>query len=157
MYRRKQNFVEKNYDATKTASVDMIIGMGVVKGDTTVSFPTSTTATDIFFVGKETIPTGLDSLREMSDYDLQNIKAGEFVWLDKPLIGERYWTDQISGTIAKGDYVAVNNAGKFVKATTSTTPSNLKVTAINVKDTYSVNANLTHTGILIEVVDWKNS
>lgn len=151
MYRSIEGIVEKNYDAVKTANVDMVVGMGVVKDGNVVKFPTSTTATDIFLVGKEFIPTGLDSMREMSDYELQNIKAGEFVYLDKPVIGEQFWTDQTTGTIAVGDYLAVNNAGKFVKATTSTTASNLKVISTTIKDAG------THDGITFEVVDWKNS
>ena len=151
MYRVIEGIVEKNYDATKTAKTDMIVGMGVIKEGNEVKFPTSTTAKDIFFVGKEFIPTGLDSPREMSDYELQNIKNGEFVFIDKPIIGEQFWTDQTSGSISVGDYVAVNSAGKFVKATTSTTPSNLVVISTTYKDAG------THEGIVIEVVDWKTA
>lgn len=151
MYRKIQGIVGKNYDATKTAKTDMVVGMGVVKDGNEIKFPTSTTAKDIFFVGKEFIPTGLDSLREMSDYELENINAGEFVFVDKVTIGEQFWTDQTSGSISVGDYVAVDNKGKFVKVTTSVTPSNLVVISTTHKDAG------THEGIIIEVVDWKTA
>ena len=85
--------IEGIYDATKTAKVAMVMGMGVVKDGNNVKFPTSTTAKNIFFVGKELIGTGLDSMRELSDYDLENIAEGEFVYLDKPIIGKQYWTN----------------------------------------------------------------
>lgn len=151
MYRNIEGFVAKNYDATKKAKTDMVVGMGVIKDGDEAKFPTAATAKDIFFVGKELIPTGFDSLREMSDYELENIKAGEYVYLDKPVIGEQFWTDQTTGTIAVGDYVAVGTAGKFEKATTSTTPSNLVVVSTTLKDAG------THSGITIEVVDWKTA
>lgn len=43
MYRVIEGIVEKNYDATKTAKTDMIVGMGVIKEGNEVKFPTSTT------------------------------------------------------------------------------------------------------------------
>lgn len=148
MYRVIEGIVEKNYDATKTAKTAMVMGMGVIKDGNNVKFPTSTTAKNIFFVGKELIGTGLDSMRELSDYDLENIAEGEFVYLDKPIIGEQYWTNQTTGAINVGDYVAVNNAGKFVKVVPATTASNLLVVSTTMKDAG------THEGITIEVVDW---
>lgn len=148
MFRNLENYVQKNYDATKTAKVDMVVGMGVVKVGNEVNFPEAETAQDIFIVYKELVPTGLDSLRgEISEYELQNIKAGEYVKLNKPASGEQFWTDQYVDGVAVGDYVVVGTDGKFVKAATGT--SNLKVFSTTIKDAGK------HTGIAIEVVDWK--
>lgn len=92
----------KNADAMYSAGSDMTVGMGVVKGaNFEADFLASATATDIFFVTKEFIPTGLDSLKgEISDYNLENVKDGEKIVLVKPVIGEIYWTDQIDTGIA---------------------------------------------------------
>lgn len=147
MFRVLQDINAKNADAMNSADVAMVVGMGAVKDAGEAKFPTAATAKDVFFVVKEFIPTGVQALQgEVSDYQLQNIAAGEKVVLVKPVIGEIYWTDQTTGTIAVGDYVVVGTDGKFVTA--SSGQSNLKV--INP-------AHLdcgTHTGIAIEVVDW---
>lgn len=149
MFRVLEDINEKNADAMYSAGSDMVVGMGVVKGaNFEVDFPVSATAVDIFFVTKEFVPTGLESLKgEISDYNLENIKDGEKIVLVKPVIGEIYWTDQTDTGIAVGDYVVVGTDGKFEKATTSAT-SNLKVVSTTVKDAE------THSGIAIEVVDW---
>ena len=135
-----------------SAGSAMTIGMGVVKGaNFEADFPSAATATDVFFVSKEIIPTGLDSLKgEISDYALETIAAGEKVVLVKPIIGEIYWTDQIDSGIAVNDYVVVGTDGKFEKASGSA-KSNLKVVSTEVKDAG------THAGIAIEVVDWKTA
>lgn len=150
MFRVLEDINAKNADAMHSAGEDMVIGMGVVKTtDLEAKFPETTTATDVFFVTKEIIPTGLDSLKgEISDYQLETIKDGEAVVLVKPIIGELYWTDQIDSGLAVGDYLMVGVDGKFEKATTSTVKSNLKVFSTDVKDAG------THAGIAIEVVDW---
>lgn len=146
MYRNLEGIISKNYDATKTAKVAMKVGMGVVIDGTEVKFPTSATATDIFFVGKEFIPTGIDSLKgDISDYDLEGISIGEYVKLEKPIIGERFWTDQCD-TVEVGDYLVVGTDGKFEAGATSA-KSNLVVRSITDKDAGS------HSGVTIEVVD----
>ena len=149
MFRVLEDINAKNADAMHSAGSAMTIGMGVVKGDNfEADFPSEATATDVFFVTKEIIPTGLDSLKgEISDYALEAIVAGEKVVLVKPIIGEIYWTDQIDSGITKGNYVVVGTDGKFEKATSSA-KSNLKVVSTEVKDAG------THAGIAIEVVDW---
>ncbi len=149
MFRVLEDINAKNADAMYSAGSDMVIGMGVVKGaNLEVDFPSSATATDVFFVTKEIIPTGLDSLKgEISDYALEAIKGGEKVVLVKPVIGEIYWTDQIDSGIAVDDYIVVGADGKFEKAA-SAAKSNLKVVSTDVKDAG------THAGIAIEVVDW---
>lgn len=148
MFRVLEDINAKNADAMYSAGSAMTIGMGVVKGaNFEADFPETATATDVFFVTKEIIPTGLDSLKgEISDYALEAIVAGEKVVLVKPIIGEIYWTDQIDVGIAKDNYVVVGTDGKFEKATS--TKSNLKVVSTDVKDAG------THAGIAIEVVDW---
>ena len=148
MFRVLEDINAKNADAMYSAGSAMTIGMGVVKGaNFEADFPSEATATDVFFVTKEIIPTGLDSLKgEISDYALEAIVAGEKVVLVKPIIGEIYWTDQIDSGIAKDNYVVVGTDGKFEKATS--TKSNLKVVSTEVKDAG------THAGIAIEVVDW---
>lgn len=149
MFRVLEDINAKNADAMHSAGSNMVIGMGVVKGaNLEVDFPSSATATDVFFVTKEIIPTGLDSLKgEISDYALETIKDGEKVVLVKPIIGEIYWTDQIDTGIAVDDYVVVGVDGKFEKGTSSA-KSNLKVISTDVKDAGA------HAGIAIEVVDW---
>ena len=149
MFRVLEDINAKNADAMYSAGSAMTIGMGVVKGaNFEADFPETATATDVFFVTKEIIPTGLDTLKgEISDYTLEAIVAGEKVVLVKPIIGELYWTNQIGEGIAKDDYVVVGTNGKFEKASTSA-KSNLRVASTDVKDAG------VHAGIAIEVVDW---
>ena len=149
MFRVLEDINAKNADAMYSAGSAMVIGMGVVKGaNFEVDFPSTATATDVFFVTKEIIPTGLDSLKgAISDYTLETIADGESVVLVKPIIGEIYWTDQIDSGIAVGNYVVVGTDGKFEKAASSA-KSNLKVVSTSVQDAG------THAGIAIEVVDW---
>ena len=149
MFRVLEDINAKNADAMYSAGSAMTIGMGVVKGaNFEADFPSEATATDVFFVTKEIIPTGLDSLKgEISDYALEAIVDGEKVVLVKPIIGEIYWTDQFDSGITKGNYVVVGTDGKFEKAASSA-KSNLKVVSTDIKDAG------THAGIAIEVVDW---
>lgn len=150
MFRVLQDINAKNVDATKTADVAMVKGMGVQKSGTEAILPAAATCADIFFVTKEFIPTGVKaSMGEVSDYDtdFENIKANERVVLVKPIVGEIYWTDQ-TDTVAVGDYLVVGADGKFEKATTGET-SNLIVRSITDKDAG------THAGTTIEVVDFK--
>lgn len=149
MFRVLEDINAKNADAMHSAGSDMTIGMGVVKGaNFEADFPSAATATDVFFVTKEIIPTGLDSLKgEISDYALENIKAGEKVVLVKPIIGEIYWTNQVDNGLVVGDYVVAGVDGKFEKAEASV-QSNLKITSTTIKDADA------HDGVVIEVVDW---
>lgn len=150
MLRVLQSINGKNADAMYTADVAMVKGMGVVKGtNNEVIFPATSTANNVFFVTKEMIPTGVNTLYgELSDYvdNFEKIAADEPVVLVTPLKGERYFTDQ-ADTVVVGDYLVVGVDGKFEKATTGKT-SNLLVKNITYKDAGS------HAGIVIEVVDW---
>lgn len=120
MLRELQTKTGKVYDSMNTASVDMVVGMGVVKdyGDGTVSFPGAATDKGIFFVTKEKRAGGVYAgLSEFSDYDekFMNIKSGEGVKLISPEKGERYATDQFTVGAEKDDYVNVGVDGKIAK------------------------------------------
>lgn len=120
MLRELQTKTGKVYDTMNTASVAMVVGMGVVKdySDGTVSFPGAATDKGIFFVTKEKRAEGAYAgLGEFSDYDemFMNIKSGEGVKLVSPEKGERYATDQFTTGAEKGDHLDVGTDGKFVK------------------------------------------
>ena len=107
--------------ATYTADVAMVRGMGVHKAGTEAVLPTAATGEGIFFVTKEQIPTGLDTLRgEISDYDaiFETIAVGEPVVLVKYPVGNVFGDDQVTGTIADGTYAIVGTDGKIKAATT---------------------------------------
>lgn len=109
--------------ATYTADVAMVRGMGVHKSNGEAVLPTAATGEGIFFVTKEQIPTGLDTLRgEISDYDdiFEKIAVGEPVVLVRYPVGNVFATDQVTGTIANGTYANIGTDGKFVAATTGT-------------------------------------
>lgn len=115
-------------DAMHKAKVDMVTGMAVVKEDSATDKYANVTAdetvTDIYFVDKERVPSGVNAARgDMSDYDedFVNIKADEMVSLDKYAPGEKFGTDQFDDTSLVSD-TAVNTrvsykAGKAMKAT----------------------------------------
>jgi hypothetical protein len=149
MLRVLQSINGKNADAMYTADVAMVKGMGVVKSASNeVKFPASATAQNVFFVTKEMITTGVNTLYgELSDYNdaFEKIVADEPVVLVAPYKGERYFTDQ-ADTVAVDDYLVVGTDGKFEKAASTT--SNLLVKSITYKDAGS------HAGIIVEVVDW---
>jgi len=107
--------------ATYTADVAMVRGMGVQKSGTEAVLPTAATGEGIFFVTKEQIPTGIDTVRgEISDYDdvFEKIAVDEPVVLIKHGIGEVRATDQVTGTPADGTYLVVGTDGKLKAATT---------------------------------------
>ena len=88
-------------DAMHKAKVALVTGMAVVKEDSVTdkfaNISSTETVADIYFVDKERIPTGINTAKgDMSDYDedFVNIKANEFVTLDKYIPGERFATDQ---------------------------------------------------------------
>ena len=119
-------------DTMHKAEVAMVTGMGVViKDATTVALPSAETASNIYVVTKERIPTGINTARvDMSDYDedFVNVKAGEFIGLERYTDGEKFATDQFKaedfgeGAVA-GFAVSVGVDGKWQKATVSTMPS----------------------------------
>lgn len=119
-------------DTMHKAEVAMVTGMGVViKDATTVALPSAETASNIYVVTKERIPTGINSARQdMSDYDedFVNIKAGELIGLERYTDGEKFATDQFKAEdfadkATTGFAVSVGADGKWQKATTSTMPS----------------------------------
>lgn len=118
-------------DAMHRAKTDMVTGMGVVKEDTATDkfavIKDEETASDIFIVDKERIPTGLNCARgDMSDYDedFVNIKGNEMVSLDKYHAGEKFGTDQYDETIAKDTAIGTRVAWKngLVTVATIATP-----------------------------------
>ena len=83
----------------KSGEEKIITGMAVVKNETnkTFEFVSAETATDLFFVDKERIPTGVNAARgDMSDYDedFVTLKEDEFGKLVAYYVGERFATDQ---------------------------------------------------------------
>lgn len=113
-------------DTMHKASVKMVTGMGVVITDsTTVSLPTTETVTNIYFVTKERVPSGVNTARtDMSDYDedFTTIKKDEFVGLERYTDGEKLATDQFTAAdfadgVDTGFAVSVGTDGKLKKAT----------------------------------------
>jgi hypothetical protein len=107
--------------ATYKADVAMVRGMGVQKSGTEAILPAAATGEGIFFVTKEQVPTGLDTLRgEISDYDdiFEKISVGEPVVLVKYAVGEVFANNQVTGTIADGTYAVIGTDGKIKAATT---------------------------------------
>lgn len=127
MLRELQTNTGKVYDAMNTTSVDLIVGMGVVKDyakEKEVGFPVVATDKGVFFVTKEKRTGGIYAGQEgnMSDYDdlFMKIKAGEGVKLVPPVKSERYATDQVTTGLTAGDYLELGTDGKFAKATDAT-------------------------------------
>ncbi len=148
MFRGLQDILGENYDAMYKAKVDMVAGMGVVKNYATgeFEFPSSATAQDIYFVTKDMQPVGIQTVYgDVSEYDCQDISAGEFGLLVAGKKGEKFFTDQITGSIATGARVEVGTDGKFA---TASGDSNMICADGNAKDAG------VHPGIIIEIVDW---
>ena len=112
-------------DTMHKAEVAMVTGMGVViKDATTVALPSAETASNIYVVTKERIPTGINTARQdMSDYDddFVNVKAGEFIGLERYTDGEKFATDQFKAedfgeSAVQGFAVSVGADGKWMKA-----------------------------------------
>lgn len=125
MLRELQTNTGKVYDTMNTASVDMVVGMGVVKDYTKneVGFPADATDKGVFFVTKEKRAEGIYAgLGEFSDYEdmFMNIKMGDGVKLVPPVKSERYATDQFTAGAVAGDYLAVGTDGKFAKSSDAT-------------------------------------
>lgn len=126
MLRELQTNTGKVYDATNVTTVDVVVGMGVVKDytkDKEVGFPDAPTDKGVFFVTKEKRAEGIyTGLGEFSDYEemFMGIKAGNGVKLISPVFPERYATDQFTTGAVKGDYLALGTNGKFVKSESTT-------------------------------------
>lgn len=126
MLRELQTKTGKTYDTMNTASVEMVVGMGVVKDYTKneVKFPSAATDKGVFFVTKEKRAEGIYAgLGEFSDYEdmFMKIAANEGVKLVSPEKAERYATDQVTEAgLAVGNYVALGTDGKFAKSSDAT-------------------------------------
>lgn len=123
MLRELQTIGGKNATAMFTADVAMVQGMVVVKSGTEAVLPTAG-ATDLFFVTKARIPTGLLSIQgELSDYNsaFETINAGDPVILTKYFAGEAISVDQITGTPTAGTYLIAGIDGKLTAQTAGTT------------------------------------
>lgn len=147
MYRVLQGHNGKVADATYVAGTDMKKGMLVVKGtDGKVSFPSTATDKNVFFVGKELIATGVDGDRDLPDYSevFENIAEGEGVVAEKPVAGEVYFTDQVTGTFTKGGYAIVGTDGLLASTTAA---SKFQVVNTEGKDCG------THAGIEVAILD----
>lgn len=126
MLRELQVIGNKNVDAMYKAGAAMETGMGVVKSfaDKTVDFPAAAASTNIFFVEKERVPTGLNAAKkDMSDYDDNFVKIaeGEMVELIAPVTGERYAVEAYVKTeLSEGDFLEVGTDGKWKKAAAAT-------------------------------------
>ncbi len=107
----------------KAGEEKIVTGMAVVKNETnkTFEFAAADTASDLFFVDKERIPTGANAARtNISDYDedFVTLKENEFGKLIAYYAGERIATDQYVETgLTDGVRVAVGTDGKIKKAT----------------------------------------
>lgn len=115
-------------DTMHKAAVAMVTGMGVViKDASTVALPNAETASNVYVVTKERIPTGINAARvDMSDYDedFVNVKAGEFIGLERYTDGEKFATDQFKAedfgdSVSQGFAVSVGADGKWQKAGSS--------------------------------------
>lgn len=148
MYRVLMGNDGKVADASFKAGAAMEKGMLVKKGtDGKTAFVAATTDKDVFFVGKELIPTGINGDRDLPDYSdvFENIVANEFVTLEKPVSGEEYFTNQYTGAVAVDGYLTVGTDGLLVALATGTSKFVVKST------NYVDGGN--HAGIIVGVLD----
>lgn len=138
----------------KAGEEKIVTGMAVVKNETnkTFEFASATTATDVFFVDKERVPSSINAARgDMSDYDedFVTLKENEFGKLIAYYPGERFATDQYTETgLAEGVRVAAGTDGKLAKATEASryvfkgfwTDNGHKLAVIEVSDTAVANS-----------------
>lgn len=119
---RELQVAQKNVAAQYTADDDFVQGMVGVKNGEVVELPTAG-AKDLFFVTRERIPTGIESVVEASDYDdrYEVIPKGVKVKLFKLGQGERVAVDQIDGTPESGTYLIATATGKLTAQTAGTT------------------------------------
>jgi hypothetical protein len=121
MLRQLQTVNRKNADATLVAGEAMKVGMMVVKdlANGEVVLPSAATSSNVFFVTKEKIPTGLLSVQgEQSEYlaSFNDIAEDEEVVIITPVAGERYATDQfVAANLQVGYPVHVGTDGKIFR------------------------------------------
>lgn len=111
MLRELQALTDKHAPTMYKAAEDMKAGMLVAVNETagTVDLPASETTTDLYWVTKERIPTGVNAARvDFSDYEDEfiNIKKGEFCKVIPIYTFERYASDQFGPGVSVGDMVA---------------------------------------------------
>lgn len=121
MLRELQTILQKPASAQYSCAEDGVMtGMGVVKkSETTFGYAGATTAADVFVVDKERIPVGINASRkDMSDYEDDFVKVGngEKAKLIAYHAGERFATDQFTGSLTAEDRVEVGTDGKWVTA-----------------------------------------
>ena len=142
--------------ATHKAEADCSTGMGVVIDVATKTFavPSEETATDIYLIDKERIPTGINASKtDYSDYfeEFVTVEKDEFAKLVKYVRGESFLTDQIGSDVtadAVGKRVAVGTDGKWKVATVASayevagivSDNGHTLAKIQVKDTEAENA-----------------
>ncbi len=106
------------------ADENIITGMAVTIDEAagTFNFVSASTATDLYFVDKERIPTGTNAAKtDMSDYDedFVTVKKDELAKVITYYVGERFATDQAdTSTLTIEDRIAADTDGKLIKAAT---------------------------------------
>lgn len=114
MLRRLQTVSGKNIDVQMKADVAMTRGMVVQKNFANGEAIMPASQAGLYFVDRDVQPTGLMAYEgEISDYDtrLETIAIGDFVQLEKPVVGERYATDQfVADNLVVGGYMDVSTA-----------------------------------------------
>lgn len=113
-------------DATFKAASDLKTGMLVEYNyaTKTVDVASAATSTNVAFVNKAPIPSGLNAARaDYSDYDeeFNTIKEGELVVLNMLDNADVIGTDQFDTSLVANDYVEAGTNGKIAKKATGTT------------------------------------
>lgn len=115
------------FGVTAVAKEEGTRGMPVSFDGVEYTAATSATTKDILYIlDKVTVENLLDI--QPIDYDPDAIKPGDYVVLRS--INEGYYllaSDYFEGSVAPGDFVAVNDSGKFERAVTGVA----KVIAVN--------------------------
>ncbi|KAF6626953.1 hypothetical protein H6F38_23130 [Paenibacillus sp. EKM208P] len=104
----------KAADATFKSATPTIRGRLVQKDYVTKTAIVPTSQEGLFWITKDSYPTGLLSLEgELSDYDprLESIVANEPVVLETPVSGEVYATSEFVTGLVDGDFVEVETTG----------------------------------------------
>lgn len=124
MLRELQVTMNKPANSMYKAGEEIInTGMAVIKneGSKTFEFASAETASDLFFVDKERVPSGINASRgDVSDYDedFTTLYEGDNGVLVTYYVGERFATDQfVEADLVDGVRVAANTEGKIIKAT----------------------------------------
>jgi len=133
-------------DATFVAKAAMATGMAVVKNftDGTADLPSAETASELFFVHKERIPTGISaSLTEFSDWysEFNTIIADEGVVLYGYPAGSTFGTDAYAAGLTdadKGKALSSGTDGKLKVATATTVSSPYKFLGLYTEGTHTL-------------------